>query len=173
MSKAIQLIEKVLTAEECETILKSEHYGNVENYSDYDEMSVDVSDATRNKIVDAVNKHLVKMKILPSEVGDTYELDCIRIAHIENIISTHYDPPSQHENWEHIYTRHFVCVIYLTQFEMGELIFPQHGRIIKPNLGDMVIFPTGPFYKHQVNISEGDRWILRPNFDLISYKDRK
>lgn len=171
MSKAIQLIERVLTPEECKEILDSEHYGNVENYSDYDEMSVDISDSIKSKIVDTVNKHLHKMKVLPSEVGDRYELDCVRIARIETIISTHYDPCHMHINWEHVYARHFVCVLYLTQFEMGELIFPQHGEIIKPNQGDMVVFPTGPFYKHQVNVSEGERWILRPNFNLVSYKD--
>lgn len=158
MSKSIGHIQGVLSKDECLAILNSEHYGEEEIFGEYSELTVDVSPESEDKIISAVYGHLESLKI-----HHRYDLDCTKIAHIKSVIPAHCDPV--HDEVNHNYTRHFVCVVYLTEFEMGEIIFPQHKKIIKPNQGDLVIFPTGPFYQHQVNISMGERWILRPNFD--------
>ena len=160
MSKSICHIRSVLTSNDCENILNSEYYGEEEIFGEYGEMSVDVSQEIKDKIQSAVGNHLESLKIF-----HRYDLDCTKIAHIKSVIPAHCDPV--HDEAGHKYTRHFVCVVYLTEFDMGEIIFPQHKVVIKPNRGDIVIFPTGPFYQHQVNISFGERWILRANFNFV------
>lgn len=40
-----------------------------------------------------------------------------------------------------------IC-IYLSDFEGGELTFPQHNLTIKPGKGDVIVFPSGEHYKH-------------------------
>jgi hypothetical protein len=162
MSKSIIHIRSLLSAPECITILKSEQYGQSEVLlGDNIEMNVDVGSDILKRIEVEVNKNLSELRI-----QEYYVPDCTKIVHVQSPIPLHSDPVVMHDkDGNHVYTRHFVCVLYLTEFEMGEIMFPQHGKVIKPNRGDLVLFPTGPFYLHQVNVPLGERWILRVNFN--------
>lgn len=51
-------------------------------------------------------------------------------------------------------------LVYLnSDFEGGELIFPDYGLVIKPKAGDMLMFPSGHQYSHHVTpVTDGTRW---------------
>lgn len=53
-------------------------------------------------------------------------------------------------------------LMYLSSdFEGGELVFPDYGLKIKPKAGDMLMFPSGHQYSHYVTpVTEGVRWYL-------------
>lgn len=51
-------------------------------------------------------------------------------------------------------------LVYLnSDFEGGELVFPEYGLRIKPEAGTMLMFPSGHQYSHYVTpVSSGVRW---------------
>jgi hypothetical protein len=52
-----------------------------------------------------------------------------------------------------------ILVYINSEFEGGELVFPQYDLRIKPKAGDMLMFPSGHQYSHYVTpVTGGTRW---------------
>src|SRR5690606_9174562 len=61
-------------------------------------------------------------------------------------------------------------VLFLNDdFEGGELILPYHNKVIKPEIGKLVMFPCGFMIPHGVNkIISGERRVVISNFAVPS-----
>lgn len=156
---SIRVYPNLLTQSESDEIAKSKPIAGVDSsIGGYDEYSINAN-SILPKIQSAVNSYLDALQIT-----NLYHYRCSRIAHIGGPIERHHDievklmPKHRVSN--------FVVVTYLTDFEMGEIIFPQHGFIHKPSKGDTIIFPTGPFFQHLVNPAIGPRIIMRTEYIL-------
>lgn len=65
--------------------------------------------------------------------------------------------------------RTFVALIYLTSLndsEGGEIFFPHQGKMIKPQAGTLVIFPTFFTYPHCVLPTTGTRFVMRLEYKI-------
>ena len=71
-------------------------------------------------------------------------------------LSLHVDDLGYEEN------NHIPALIYLyDDYEGGELGFATHGLIIKPKMGDLIIFPGNMHYAHEVfEVMSGTRYTL-------------
>ncbi len=156
-NSVISLLSSRLTPEETEKILNLIPDGPAEpTVGDYEEYTVILPEDIKKKIELAVWHYRVNIGIMKIK----YDYKCSRIANITSAIPRHSDSTIQSENK----IRDFVVVTYLTKFEMGEILFPQHSIFIKPEQGDIIIFPTGPFHQHLVNPAIGRRIIMRSEF---------
>lgn len=97
-------------------------------------------------------KHLITKKELPNDKNaDAYPL--------------HYDENiTEHD--KDLCLSPFITLIYLTSagtdFTGGQLYFPFQQKIIEPEVGKMIIFPTGYLYPHKVMpYFGGDRYLLK------------
>ena len=53
-------------------------------------------------------------------------------------------------------------LLYLTDVEGGELVFPRLNYSIQPKAGRMVVFPSSWMYVHGANMpTKGDRYVIR------------
>jgi hypothetical protein len=146
----------VFTHKETQEILSAEPHGKPEpTIGGYEEYTVDLYPGYIKKISSCVNEYLKCY-----EIKNNYTYKCSRVAEISKSVPRHFDSVTQSNNR----VRDFVVVTYLTSFDMGEIVFPQHGVIFKPELGDTIIFPTGPFHQHLVNPAIGKRIIMRSEF---------
>lgn len=83
----------------------------------------------------------------------------------------HYDTPIfEHNNRKGF--RPFISVLYLNheEFEGGQTIFPVQKKIIAPEAGKLVLFPTTFHFPHMVtNIIGGDRFSIRLTYQFDAY----
>lgn len=83
----------------------------------------------------------------------------------------HYDTPIFEHNGKKGF-RPFISVLYLNHgdFEGGQTIFPVQKKVIAPEAGKLVLFPTTFHFPHMVtNISGGDRFSIRLTYQFNSY----
>ena|GEM_PF-2376721 len=96
----------------------------------------------------------------------SYELDNIVIweQKIGEFAPLHYDKEwllsGEDEKYQH---RNFLCLLYLNDnYEGGELIFPVQKKVIKPQTGTLVIFPTSLMFPHKTIPAElNNRYLMR------------
>jgi predicted 2-oxoglutarate/Fe(II)-dependent dioxygenase YbiX len=71
--------------------------------------------------------------------------------------------------------RHFLCLLYLNDdYEGGELIFPLQGKVIKPEAGMLVIFPTSFMFPHMTTPTmKENRYLMRFTYYLNKEKKMK
>lgn len=64
--------------------------------------------------------------------------------------------------WKKVVDRDYTIIFYLnSDYEGGELVFPNQGVTIKPKEGSIVIFPSDHHYPHEViPVSEGVRYAI-------------
>lgn len=74
--------------------------------------------------------------------------------------------------------RKFSAIVYLNDVDGGELYFPKTGHKVKPQVGQLVTFPSGENYPHGVLEYEGTRYTLatwftdelsKVNWEVVSY----
>jgi hypothetical protein len=96
------------------------------------------------------------------------------IMHPGAFLGVHKDLYNSGRIHDFSYGDALVCNIYLSEnFEGGELVFPEIGVEIKPEIGDAVFFP-GYLLDHGVNeIKSGVRVSLINHFSLMSEEDSK
>ena len=72
-------------------------------------------------------------------------------------LGLHVDDLSEYSTINHIAT-----LIYLNDnYEGGEIYFPEYNNLIKPNIGDLIIFPGNLNYVHEVkSIINGNRYTI-------------
>lgn len=171
-STLIRSFPSVFTEQEADAILKTESLSEPEpTIGGYEEYTIELNQDFRKRIDACVNSYLKSL-----EINFSYTYKCSRLANITDIITRHSDSVVRLEPKHHI--RDFIVISYMTNFKAGEIVFPQHGVILKPELGDTLIFPAGPFFQHLVNSAIGNRVILRSeyfqNLDFLGDKvDRK
>lgn len=154
----IQAYASVFNDSDAAEILKSQALGEQEpTVGGYAEYTINLHQAYRAKVETCVQSYLKSY-----EIDFNYCYKCSRLANITDVIHRHSDSVVNLEPKHDI--RDFIVISYLTQFDAGEIIFPQHGLIFKPELGDTLIFPTGPFFQHLVNTTMGERIIMRSEY---------
>ena len=88
-------------------------------------------------------------------------------------LTPHLDKYNSGHTHDFSYGDALVCNIYLSEFEGGELIFPELNEEIKPEIGDVIMFP-GFLLLHGVNtVSKGKRVNFINHFALLSEEDTK
>lgn len=106
-----------------------------------------------------VGESFFKNKLLPLE-----EISLIKQVEGQEPDTMHFD--EKVTNNQDLVLAPFVCLIYLTtsgvDFNGGELYFPFQKKIITPEAGDLVIFPTGYLYPHKaLPFNGGDRYLVK------------
>jgi hypothetical protein len=75
----------------------------------------------------------------------------------------HYDAEFVIEPESEDPIRNFLCLLYLNDdYEGGEVMFPLQGKVVKPEKGMLIIFPTSFMFPHMTTPSIGDdRFLMR------------
>jgi hypothetical protein len=177
----IKKFKKCLSREECEEIInyyKENDFSNSKkrrsnlNYS-VKEFSLDVKNNLfwKEKFKKIKNKADINLRSylsFNSSCGyDSYYFKHMCIMHHQemNTIPYHYDCEIEKKE-DGVNVRVFAILIYLNNnFEGGELVFPIQKKVIKPEPGLMLIFPTSFMYPHVTTPALGnDRFVLRLNY---------
>jgi hypothetical protein len=119
----------------------------------------DLDQVLKPYVHEFLNDNIFKNKLLP--------LDSVMLleqTEKEDPDTLHFD--EQVTNNGKLIIAPLVCLIYLTasgiDFENGQLYFPFQKRIIEPEVGDLVIFPTGYLYPHKaMPFSGGNRYLIK------------
>lgn len=108
-----------------------------------------------------IENSFIKDKLIPLE-----EILLIKQAQDQEHDTLHFD--EKVTNSGNLVLAPFVCLIYLTtsgvDFNGGQLYFPFQKKIITPEAGDLVIFPTGYLYPHKALPFTGNNRYLAKMF---------
>jgi len=95
-----------------------------------------------------------------------YYFEHVALMHHKELTNIPYHYDIEIASTSKMVIRNFAALIYLNNdFEGGELFFPIQKKVIKPEPGKLVIFPT--FFTHPHVTSPaigGDRYVLRFNY---------
>lgn len=130
-------------------------------------MDVSFGGSSTNYLVVLNEYHINKISGLVNSWLKSNRIN-IEYKYLESGISVWTGPAAEHFDREVTDSGRIVqfnCLSYLTQFEMGELVFPSLSKVLELDKGDVALFPTGPFFPHLVNIAIGDRYALGSNFE--------
>lgn len=95
------------------------------------------------------------------------------IMDIGGNLGAHLDKYDSGHTYDFSYGDALVCNIYLSDFEGGELIFPDLNKEIKPEMGDVILFP-GYLLMHGIKpVLSGKRINFINHFSLLSEYDTK
>lgn len=120
------------------------------------------------KISEIINKYI---PLIQKEIKTLYDINvihngepCIVKWTKGKSLGIHADDINEFSSNNHIAT-----LIYLNNdYSGGEITFPEHDLLIKPNLGDLIIFPGNINYMHEVKeIQSGIRY-TSPNWFRFS-----
>lgn len=124
-----------------------------------------VTQLLNTRVTPEVNNYLKKFKTVGAE---SYFLENVAFWEQRGMeyAPLHYDKEwIQGENGEDQY-RNFLCLLYLNDdYENGEVIFPLQKKVIKPEAGMLLIFPTSLMFPHQTTPAIGnDRCLFRMTY---------
>ena len=103
-----------------------------------------------------------------------YKIEDIKIVEKEDFLGVvHWETGSylnvHVDDLGYVTENHLPIIIYLNDnYEGGEIKFETHDLSIKPNTGDLVVFPGNMHYAHEVTkVLSGDRYTLPIWFTVV------
>jgi len=163
----IKVIKNFLSDEECDILLNLTKKTQAKEFAvqwDHNFRPI----ATRKTYTDikAVSMYVPLVKdVLEKEYGFPVENKSVSIARWDtgDKLDLHVDDLGTTK------TNHMATLIYINNdFEGGEIIFPTHNFIYKPEKGDLIMFPGNYYYPHEVaTITSGTRFSLPMWFEFV------
>lgn len=117
------------------------------------------------RVTPEIDQYLKNFKTI---AANSYYLDNVALweQREHEYAPLHYDKEwIQGEDGKDQY-RNFLCLLYLNDnYENGEVIFPLQKKVIKPEAGMLLIFPTSLMFPHQTTPAYGaDRCLMRMTY---------
>ena len=178
MLNKYKVIKNVLNKDQIESILKKIKDNGCLEPHDFENFEgikidynlIDVDRAVENVINEAEKYFLENFSIPNRQMILTRSYGTI--MHPGAMLVPHKDLYNSGRLHDFSYGDALVCNVYLSDnFEGGELVFPELGIEIKPEAGDVVLFP-GYLIEHGVNeVKSGSRITLINHFSLMSEED--
>lgn len=108
---------------------------------------------------------------LINKIKESYGVD-VKLSHkqVGRIMRWHNNERMPlHVDDYHINQYHMATIMYLnSDFEGGEIVFPKYNFSHKPKMGDMLMFPSNKYYRHEVlPVTSGKRLTLSIWFSIM------
>lgn len=183
----IKTFSQVISPNLCEVLI--EHYLN--NYSETSRLQYPIENppnreltltGLKDSLIDRLEDNLkvIGQSKLSEYLGgtkyenkDLYFYNHLSLMHYTNTSSKpyHFDSEFDYKDDSEL-LRLFAILIYLNDdFEGGELMFPLQSKVIKPEVGKLVVFPTSFMFPHLTIPAFGkDRMVLRMHYYVCKDK---